>query len=123
MGNQVRGMHYARGLIYAPFSSSGASSGRGCCCSSQEIATLPPHERVLLSVTEGSTPIYAARPRGEAPEELEEVFYEDVRLLHTLSLSVTMGMKTVSCCLFCPLLNRSGAGSLGLSVDPGVYAE
>lgn len=42
----------------------------------RKIATLPPHERVSLS--EGSGSIYAVRPRGETPEELEEVFYEEV---------------------------------------------
>ncbi|KAG0616902.1 hypothetical protein M758_5G150000 [Ceratodon purpureus] len=41
----------------------------------RKIATLPPHERVSLS--EGSGSVYASRPRGEAAEELEEVFYED----------------------------------------------
>lgn len=45
----------------------------------RKIATLPPHERVSLS--EGSGSVYAARPRGEAAEELEEVFYEDVCIL------------------------------------------
>lgn len=45
----------------------------------RKIATLPPHERVSLSEGSGST--YAARPRGEAPEELEEGFFEDVCLL------------------------------------------
>jgi len=42
----------------------------------RKIATLPSHERVSLSDGVGS--IYATRPRGEPPEKLEEVFYEDV---------------------------------------------
>ncbi|XP_024374840.1 uncharacterized protein [Physcomitrium patens] len=41
----------------------------------RKLATLPPHERVSLSGGAGS--IYAARLRGEPPEKLEEVFYED----------------------------------------------
>jgi hypothetical protein len=45
----------------------------------RKIATLPPHERV--SRPEGSGSVYAARHRGEAAEELEEAFYEDVCLL------------------------------------------
>lgn len=42
----------------------------------RKIATLPSHDRVSLS--EGVGSMYAARPRGEPPEKLEEVFYEDV---------------------------------------------
>ena len=42
----------------------------------RKIATLPPHERASLS--EGAGSLYAPRPRGELPEKLEEVFYEDV---------------------------------------------
>lgn len=48
----------------------------------RKLATLPPHERVSLSGGAGS--IYAARLRGEPPEKLEEVFYEDVCYLQTL---------------------------------------
>ncbi|XP_073395811.1 uncharacterized protein [Physcomitrium patens] len=41
----------------------------------RKIATLPPHERVLLSGVPDS--ISTARPRAETVQELEEVFYEN----------------------------------------------
>lgn len=48
----------------------------------RKIATLPPHERVLLSGVPDS--ISTARPRAETVQELEEVFYENVWHLLTL---------------------------------------
>lgn len=41
----------------------------------RKIATLAPQDRLLLP--DGSGSIFAARPRGETAEELEEAFYED----------------------------------------------
>lgn len=42
------------------------------------IAGLPPHQRLTLpSNLEGSLSVYGGRPRGEKPEELDDLFYEE----------------------------------------------
>lgn len=71
----IRGFPFALELFQVPARAAAAAAV------ARKIATLAPQDR--LSLPDGSGSMFAARPRGETAEELEEAFYEDVCLHQT----------------------------------------